>query len=597
MGGQISLAVTLTVEQRLPLPDHAEVAVVDQRHLDRHTFDRAGGQFLIGHLEAAVAVDRPHLSVRAGHLGAHRRRDGVAHGAQSTRVEPGARLLVGDELRCPHLVLTDPGDVDGIRPSNPAQLGDDVLRAEAAVGLRIPTQRIGLAQSVEVGPPVGEVRIGDTFIADPVVSAAVLTQHRDQFGDDGFDVADDRHIGMAVLADLGRIDISVDHLGVGREGVQLAGHPVVETGAESDQQITLLQGGNCSHGAMHPGHPQVLDVAVRERPAGHQRGHHRNAGQLGQLSQFLAGLTADHSAADVEHWLAGRGDQLGGLLDLAAVRLGVRLVPGQVQLRRPTERARALQHVLGNVDENGAVSAGGGDVERLGDRPRDIVTVANQEVVLGDRHGHAGDVGLLEGVGADQRPPDLPGDGDHRDGVHLRIGQRGDQVRRTRTGGGHHDPDASGGMGITAGGMARTLLVADQDVAQLLGVEQRIVDRQYRTAGDPEDHLDAEFLQRPHHRLGAGELLGRDALGALATGLVVMGAVGLGSRRLGCSLRRCAHCCPRYPRCSFDKKKPPSAGQLYEGCALVRLARPGRGRARHQRADLLLRTLRRTTYR
>ena len=234
VGGQIGLAVTLTVEQRLPLPDHAEVAVVDQRHLDRHTFDRAGGQFLIGHLEAAVAVDRPHLGVRAGHLGAHRRRDGVAHGAQSTRVEPGARLLVGDELRCPHLVLTDPGDVDGIRPGDPAQLGDDVLRAEAAVGLGIPAQRIGLAQSVEVGPPVGEVRIGDTFIADPVVSTAVLTQHRDQFGDDGFDIADDRHIGMAVLADLGRIDISVDHLGVGREGVQLAGHPVVETGAEGD---------------------------------------------------------------------------------------------------------------------------------------------------------------------------------------------------------------------------------------------------------------------------------------------------------------------------------------------------------------------------
>ena len=151
-------------------------------------------------------------------------------------------------------------------------------------------------------------------------------------------------------------------------------------------------------------------------------------------------------------------------------------------------------------------------------------------------------------------------------------------------------------MGITAGGMARTLLVADQDVAQLLGVEQRIVDRQYRTAGDPEDHLDAEFLQRPHHRLGAGELLGRDALGALATGMVVMGAVGLGRRRLGCSLRRCAHCCPRYPRCSFDKKKPPSAGQLYEGCALVRLVRPGRGPARHQRADLLLRAFHRSTY-
>ena len=64
--GQIGLAVPLLVEQRLPLPHHAQVAVVDQRDLDRRALDRAGGQLLIGHLEAAVAVDRPHLGVGAG---------------------------------------------------------------------------------------------------------------------------------------------------------------------------------------------------------------------------------------------------------------------------------------------------------------------------------------------------------------------------------------------------------------------------------------------------------------------------------------------------------------------------------------------------
>ena len=323
-------------------------------------------------------------------------------------------------------MLTDPGDVDGVRSGDPAQLGDDELRAEAAVGLGIPAQRIGLAQSVEVGPPVGEVGIPDSFVADPVLPTGLAAQRVDQFTDDGLDVTHDRDVGVPVLADLGRIDIGVDHLGVGREGVQLAGHPVVETGAEGDQQIAALQGGNRGHGAMHPGHPQVLDVAVRERAAGHQGGHHRDAGQLGQFGQLVAGLPANHSAADVEHRLAGRDDQLGGLLDLAAVRLGVGLVSRQIEIRRPGKCALALQHVLGNVDENGAVPAGGGNVERLGDRPRDVVSVANQEVVLGDRHGHAGDVRLLEGVGADQRPADLPGDGDHRDGVHLGIGQRGD---------------------------------------------------------------------------------------------------------------------------------------------------------------------------
>ena len=63
---EVGVGVALVVEQRLPLPDHAEVAVVDDGDLDRDALQRAGGQFLVGHLEAAVAVDRPDDRVRAG---------------------------------------------------------------------------------------------------------------------------------------------------------------------------------------------------------------------------------------------------------------------------------------------------------------------------------------------------------------------------------------------------------------------------------------------------------------------------------------------------------------------------------------------------
>ena len=146
----------------------------------------------------------------------------------------------------------------------------------------------------------------------------------------------------------------------------------------------------------------------------------------------------------------------------------------------------------------------------------DLVAATDQEVVFGDRHGDAGDVGLLEGVGADQRAPDLPGDRDDRDRVHLRVGQRRHQVGGAGPGGGHANPDLAGGVRVAAGGVTGTLLVADEYVAQLLGVEERVVDGQHSAAGDAEDHLDVEFLQRPDHRLRAGELLRRNdfALGA-----------------------------------------------------------------------------------
>ena len=141
----------------------------------------------------------------------------------------------------------------------------------------------------------------------------------------------------------------------------------------------------------------------------------------------------------------------------------------------------------------------------------DVVAVADEVVVLGDRHRDAGDVGLLEGVGADHRPPDLSGDRDDRDGVHLRVGERGDEVGGARTGRRHADPDPAGGVRVAAGGVAGALLMAHQHVAHLLRVEQRVVHRQHGAAGDAEDHVDAEFLQRPDYCLRAGKLLRRNS--------------------------------------------------------------------------------------
>jgi hypothetical protein len=74
MGGQVDVRVPAVVVDFLELFDHAEVAVVDQGYRDRDTLDRGGGQFLVGHLEAAVAVDRPHLPVGCSKLGTERRR-------------------------------------------------------------------------------------------------------------------------------------------------------------------------------------------------------------------------------------------------------------------------------------------------------------------------------------------------------------------------------------------------------------------------------------------------------------------------------------------------------------------------------------------
>ena len=144
--------------------------------------------------------------------------------------------------------------------------------------------------------------------------------------------------------------------------------------------------------------------------------------------ELLRGARADGAAADVEHRAARLEHQPGRLADLLGVRAGHRAVAGQVQLGRPVERRHRLQRRLRDVDEHRAGAAGAGDVEGLGDPARDLVGVGDQEVVLGDRHRDAADVGLLEGVGADRGGADLAGDGDDRDRVHVRVRDRGDQV-------------------------------------------------------------------------------------------------------------------------------------------------------------------------
>ena len=297
----------------------------------------------------------------------------------------------------------------------------------------------------------------------------------------------------------------------GRERVEVAGDAVVEAGAEADDQVAALQPGHGGHGAVHAGHAEVLRVAVRERAAGHQRGDDRHPGELREHPQLAGRAGADRAAADVQHRATGLEDQPGRLADLLGVRLGHGPVAGQVQLGGPPERRHRLQRGLRDVDEDRSGAPGGGDVERLRHRARDVGGIRDEEVVLRDRHRDAADVGLLEGVGPDHRRAHLPGDRDHRHRVHVRVRDRRHEVRRAGARGGHADAHLAGGGGVPLGGVAGALLVADEDVPDR-GVHEGVVRREDGAARDAEDVLRPCRLQRLDQALrprdlGAGALL------------------------------------------------------------------------------------------
>ena len=147
---------------------------------------------------------------------------------------------------------------------------------------------------------------------------------------------------------------------------------------------------------------------------------------------------------------------------------------------------------------------------RFGKHAWNILRARDEVGMLDHRIGGSDDIGLLEGVRANRVHAHLPGDHDQRNGVHVRIGDRGDHVRGARAGG--HDAHAhtAGRHGIAFGGMACGLLVAHQYESEFRIVLDRMVDRQNRTARNAENVLNSQILQRTNQRFGAGHLLAVD---------------------------------------------------------------------------------------
>ena len=306
----------------------------------------------------------------------------------------------------------------------------------------------------------------------------------------------------------------------GRELGELAGDAIVEARADIDQHVAVIHRQVGFVGAVHAQHAEELLVRRRKRAEPHQGvgdGIARHVHELGeQLRRLRPGI--DHAAAGVEDRLLGIGDQLDRLLDLCGVGLDLRAIA--LVLHRLVGRHIVVlvhQHVLGQVDDDRPGAARARDVEGLVDRARQIGDRLHEIIVLGAGPRDARGVGLLEGVVADQMGRHLAGQADDGDGIHQRIGEAGHRVGGARTRGHQHHAHLAGRARIALGGMDGRLLVAHQDVAQPVLLEQRIVDRQDRAARIAEDDLDFLVDQGFHQQIGAsrGGLLGLHDTGLL----------------------------------------------------------------------------------
>ena len=480
--------VVVLVEQLLPLADHAEIAVVDDRHLHRQVLVHHRGQLLQRHLEAAVAADRPDQRVRLRHLRAHRGGHLEAHRAEAARGDQLVRVAEAHVLRGPHLVLADAGDDHRLVVAALGDALDHALRGHLRPARDRHRVRVVLPHLVDPADPV-EMRALPRRVAQ-------LRQHV-------LDVPEDRDGGRQVLAVLAGVDVDVDQLGVVVEVVEATDRAVVHAVADADHEVGVGGGHVRLVGAVHAHHPVGEDVRARDAAEAEQRVEHGDAGVLGELPQLLPGLAEDHAVAGDDQRPLGRVDQLGGPLDRGLVGRAGEVVAADGDLLGPDELGLVDEDVLGDVDVDGAGPPGGGEVGGLGEGVREVLGVHHEVVVLDARRQDAGRVGLLEAVPPDQVARDVAGDEQRRHRVHHRVLDRRDEVRRARPGGGEGAAEASRRAGVAVGGVAAALLVAHQDVAHLGVGGPAVVEREHDPAGVAEYGVDAHALQTFEDDIGA----------------------------------------------------------------------------------------------
>ena len=353
----------------------------------------------------------------------------------------------------PHLVLAHVGGHDGVLRGQAADGLQHLLGGEARAALRL----LGRAQGLDVFRPLRVVILGD----------APVQQLQHPFG-----VAHDVVVGEDVLVDLRAVNVDLDDLGLAGEGRRVQGHPVREAAAHGDKQVTLVAGHVAGPGAVHADHAGGQGVVAGEAAAAHDGDSHGGVQLFGQLFELLVRPATDHAAAADEQGALGLGDHLGQLVHVLLVGLrGLQVVAGGQGLDAGAgpvllpgnelivDLHRGGGDVLQKVDKHRAGPSRGGHGKGLAHHVGDGLGVPHQIGGLGDGHGDAGDVHLLEGVLAQQRFAHVAGDEHHGGGVHIGGGDAGGQVGGTGAAGGKAHAHLAGGAGIAVGGVGGPLLV------------------------------------------------------------------------------------------------------------------------------------------
>ena len=382
-------------------------------------------------------------------------------------------MLAAVVLRAPKLVLTNVGCDDGILRG--------LLRNRAEQLVRMDNALIVLRHIVELCLPFGNLRA-------PCVVLCLLDIRHNLF-EEGLRIGNNSIVNADVLIDLRVVNVNVDNLrrrcktlGVGRNAVG-------EAGADADQQVTALNRPCGRNRTVHADHAEAERLGIRDAADGHHGVRRRNIRLALQLQQHVACVRGFNTAAVIDHRTLGGGNHIRYGLQLF-VRNLVSLVDLNLALR--DKLTLSCGNILRDVDQHRTRTSGSGNAERIAHGVRQILHIAHNEIVLGDRHGDAGNVNLLKGITTDEAGADVAGDSNHRDGIHIRGSNTGYEVGRTRSARCQADAYLAGRTGVAVRCVCRALFVRGQNMSNAVAVFVKcVIDVQNRTAGITENGINS----------------------------------------------------------------------------------------------------------
>lgn len=510
----MGVAVSVLVEKGLPLSDHTLLLVVEHNSLDANVELNGGGQLGKSHVERSITIDVNDVAVGSGNLGADSGGKTVAHGSKTTGGDHGSGMSPSEVLGGPHLMLANTGGDDGLVLVVLGQVGE---HGDDGLGLDDTVLALSLEHEGELLlPRLNNLRPGSSLgIRDG--------------GDERNELS--HALGNVSLNSLGGLNNLVDVLGLdlkvhdtssalksGLSGLggklgDGAGDSIVESSTKGDDTVGVLHGHVGVAGAVHTEHVESLRVSLVEGTKTLQGGGDGDLGLLGKLLEQLGALlVAENTLSDVEDGLLGHVDEVGGSLDGLLLELvgGSRSQVGERVRGDGGLGGDGLSQdgggdILGQVDQNGAGSARGGNLKGLVDSSRELGDVLDHDVPLGARSGDSDNVGLLEGVSTDNGGQHLAGEDNHGGTVRKSVLHGCDDVGGTGAGGDENDTGLAGGTCVALGHVAGALLVSGEHKVEVLGVVNSVKDGENGTTGVAEDGVDVVSQHHLVEDLSTGE--------------------------------------------------------------------------------------------